>query len=162
MFNYLSKKRVRFGVLGVLILFISAVVVVSGDKSRSEKYHAIKVETEGYTTVLKVEFATTAEQREIGLMNRKSLDTGSGMLFIFPEERPLSFWMKNTLIPLDIIYFDANKKFVSITRNALPCDKGNDCPTYDSKGPAKYVLETNPGKIKDEMLGNEAVLVGEF
>jgi len=100
------------------------------------------------STKITAEIADTATRREIGLMYREKLDPEAGMLFIFDGEAPQSFWMKNTLIPLDIIFLDYNKKIVNIAKNAKPC-KTNPCPTYPSIYPTKYVLEVNGG-LTDE------------
>ena len=82
--------------------------------------------------------------REYGLMNRTTLAADHGMLFVFPEEAPRGFWMKNTLIPLDILYFDTNYRLVSAQKDVPPC-KADPCATYPSKGPARYVLELSAG-----------------
>lgn len=90
------------------------------------------------------EFAVTDDQRAMGLMNRKAMDADHSMLFVFPDDQPRTFWMKDTLIPLDIIYFDKDRKLVSMQLNAQPC-KGDPCPLYGSDGDARYVLELNAG-----------------
>ncbi len=93
-----------------------------------------------------VELADDDNSRALGLMYRKQMDDGEGMLFIFPDSQMRAFWMKNTLIPLDILYFDANKKIVSISENTPPCkNTSSRCPNYPSKKPTKYVLEINAG-----------------
>ena len=89
-----------------------------------------------------VELALTNQERALGLMNRENLPSSQGMLFIFDEERVLSFWMKNTLIPLDIVFINSDFEVVSVAK-AVPCES-DPCPTYPSAGPAKYVLEVNP------------------
>lgn len=71
------------------------------------------------------------------------------MLFIFAGEAMRSFWMKNTRIPLDIIYIDNEFRIVSVARDARPC-RTPQCPGYPSRGPARYVLELNAG-IADEI-----------
>lgn len=83
-----------------------------------------------------------------------------GMLFVFPREQPLAFWMKNTLIPLDILYFDAQLRLVSVARNVPPC-KSAVCPSYPSAGPGQYTLELNAGVA--ETLGvrrGDALILG--
>jgi len=95
-----------------------------------------------------VELAQTQEKQALGLMFRDSLEADHGMLFLFPGEGMRSFWMKNTRIPLDIFYFDAELKLVSVAENARPC-RTRQCPGYPSKGPAKYVLELNAGKAAE-------------
>jgi len=90
------------------------------------------------------EFATDDASRELGLMNRTSLTADHSMLFIFTDEQPRAFWMKNTLIPLDILYFDKERKLVSMQLNAQPC-KADPCAIYPSDGSARYVLELPAG-----------------
>ncbi|NNK97809.1 MAG: DUF192 domain-containing protein, partial [Xanthomonadales bacterium] len=75
-----------------------------------------------------VELATTSEKQALGLMFRDSMPVDEGMLFIFPNEAPRSFWMKNTRIPLDIMYFDKNLKMVSLSANTPPC-RVSRCPS---------------------------------
>jgi uncharacterized membrane protein (UPF0127 family) len=89
------------------------------------------------------EIADDASTREIGLMNRKKLDEGTAMLFAFPTPQILQFWMKDTLISLEILFFDEQGSFV----NALtmePCTK-NPCAIYKSAALAQYALEVPPG-----------------
>ena len=88
-----------------------------------------------------VEFAKNEMERSLGLMYRSSMDEHQGMWFIFPEEAPRSFYMRNTEIPLDIIYLDKDKKVVSIAKNARPYDE----TSLPSEKPAMYVLEINGG-----------------
>ena len=95
-----------------------------------------------------VELALTPEDQQLGLMFREHLDADHGMLFIFPSATTRSFWMKNTRIPLDIMYFDDQLKLVSVAENAKPCRVAR-CPGYPSKGPARYVLELNAGKAAE-------------
>ena len=90
------------------------------------------------------EFATDDASRELGLMNRTSLAADHSMLFVFVDEQPRAFWMKNTLIPLDILYFDKERKLVSMQLNAQPC-KADPCAIYPSDGKAAYVLELPAG-----------------
>lgn len=100
-----------------------------------------------------VEIADDNSERARGLMFRDSLQPDHGMLFIHEREEPQAYWMKNTKIPLDILYFDASRKLVSIQRDVPACTLGNRCPSYPSKGPARYVLELNAGEAKRLELG---------
>jgi uncharacterized membrane protein (UPF0127 family) len=95
-----------------------------------------------------VELAETQEKQALGLMFRDSLPDDHGMLFIFPSEGLRRFWMKNTRIPLDIIYFDSDLKLVSVSEDVQPC-RTQRCPSYPSEGPARYVLELNAGKAAE-------------
>jgi uncharacterized membrane protein (UPF0127 family) len=102
-----------------------------------------------------VEIADDDASRAQGLMFRDELPADHGMLFIFPDERPRSFWMKNTRIPLDIIYIDRDFEIVSISADTPPCrSRYTRCPSYPSAGPAQYVLEINGGLA--EQLGLQA------
>jgi uncharacterized membrane protein (UPF0127 family) len=91
-----------------------------------------------------VEISDTREKQALGLMFRDSMPADHGMLFIFPREAPRSFWMKNTRIPLDIMYFNEDLELVSISADTPPC-RVSYCPSYPSKLPAKFVLELNAG-----------------
>ena len=91
-----------------------------------------------------VDLAETAEQQALGLMFREEMADDHGMLFIFPVEARRSFWMKNTRIPLDILYFDGDLALVSLWQNVRPC-AADPCPSYPSRAPARYVLELNAG-----------------
>lgn len=90
---------------------------------------------------LDIEIADDDYQRETGLMYRKSMQDDRGMLFIFEDEQPRGFYMKNTDIPLDLIFLNAQNKIVSIAKNAQP----RNLETIPSEAPAQYVLEVNAG-----------------
>lgn len=92
-----------------------------------------------------VEIAETDSERSRGLMFREKLDLDKGMLFIFEEEGEYSFWMKNTLIPLDIVWINEVKEVVFIGENARPCTEEYVCPSINPGKNAKYVLEINAG-----------------
>lgn len=106
-----------------------------------------------------VELATDDAQRARGLMFRDSMADDHGMLFIHDEEAPQAYWMKNTRIPLDILYFDNQRKLVSQQRNVPPCSLGDACPAYPSEAPARYVLELNAGQADKLGLQNGMELV---
>lgn len=93
-----------------------------------------------------VEVAADDAARQRGLMFRDSMPEDAGMLFIHDREEPLAYWMKNTRIALDILYFDAQRRLVSQQRDVPPCSAGNACPSYPSRRPALYVLELNAGQ----------------
>jgi uncharacterized membrane protein (UPF0127 family) len=93
-----------------------------------------------------VEVADDGPERNRGLMYRDQLAEGTGMLFVHDIEEPLAYWMKNTRIPLDIFYFDSQRRLVSVSRGVPSCSLGDRCPPYPSAGPALYVLELNSGE----------------
>jgi len=95
-----------------------------------------------------VEVADTFEERQRGLMFRDTLEKDTGMLFIHDVEEPQAYWMKNTHIPLDILYFSRDLKLVSAQERVPPCSAGDRCPPYPSDGAALYVLELNAGSVE--------------
>lgn len=107
---------------------------------------------------VKCEIADSIWEQAIGLMNRTNLSQDRGMLFIFSDEKPREFWMKNTLIPLDMIFLDKDFKIVKIIENAQPC-KTINCDTYPSVEPAQYVIEINGGFSEKYNITNQTKVV---
>jgi len=93
-----------------------------------------------------VELALDDHSRMRGLMFRESMAEDAGMLFVFDGDYPQAFWMKNTLIALDILYFNSAGELVSMALDTPPCRTAY-CPSYPSKAPAKFVLELNAGEV---------------
>ncbi|GMB82670.1 DUF192 domain-containing protein [Shinella zoogloeoides] len=98
----------------------------------------------GKSHAFTVELAVTPRQREQGLMNRREMAPDHGMLFAFGETRQVFMWMKNTYLPLDMLFIGKDGKIRSIKENARPLDES----IIDSKGPIDYVLELNGGTVK--------------
>ena len=90
--------------------------------------------------------ADTPEQRQQGLMHQDDLDRYDGMIFRFEQEQELTFWMRNTRIPLSIAFFSASGGFVSWA-DMEPCGDSADCPRYTSGGPAMFALEVQKGGL---------------
>lgn len=95
--------------------------------------------------VVDVEIAATQETRALGLMYRESLPPGKGMLFLFPESGVYPFWMKDTLIPLDIIWLEATGEVVHVEENVPPCRR-DPCPSVTPPVEASRVLELAAGQ----------------
>ncbi|QAA81665.1 DUF192 domain-containing protein [Aequorivita sp. H23M31] len=101
----------------------------------------MKAENDSLLVKLNIEIADDDYKTQTGLMYRHSMDKDQGMLFIFPDSEPRSFYMKNTEFGLDIIYFNSSQEVVSIQKNAKPYNESS----LPSEGPAQYVLEVNAG-----------------
>jgi uncharacterized protein len=132
--------RTAFAGMSVWLAILLAIPVV----------HAAKLSGRQVTLAghrFSVELATTDTEREHGLMKRKHMAAAHGMLFVYPDAQPRSFWMKDTLIPLDILFFDARRRLINVSADTPPC-KTARCPTYASTAPARYVLELNAGTVK--------------
>lgn len=123
-----------------LLLLATTVLFANGCASANGQW--VEIAGARYT----VELADTDEKRARGLMFRDSMPEDAGMLFVHDREEPQAYWMKNTRIALDILYFDAQRKLVSQQRDVPPCSAGNACPPYPSRVPALYVLELNAGQ----------------
>jgi uncharacterized membrane protein (UPF0127 family) len=108
---------------------------------------------------IQAEVADTTEKRAKGLMYRDSLAKDRGMLFTFAEPQLWTFWMKNTRIPLDIIWMDGKKRIVHIERNVPTCSRTDDgCPQYQPNDNAMYVLELAAGVADTLKLQRGSVL----
>ncbi len=94
-----------------------------------------------------VELARTEEERQKGLMSREDLGPDEGMLFIFEEKGYHSFWMKDTVIPLDIIWINEDREVVYISENTPPCEE-EFCPAIKPDRKARFVLELKGGTVK--------------
>jgi len=159
------KKKFVLLITGLTIAIISLALIQLGtissftsSRSDSDKMQGIstvednqrfliKLVSNNSITPVYVEIADDVEERARGLMFRNSLEWNNGMLFIFEEERNLTFWMKNTYIPLDMIFINKDLRVVYIKENAQPCLEEN-CIIYPSNQPAKYVLEVNAGFVE--------------
>ena len=122
------------------------------------KMPLIRIVSDNSIISVYVEIANDPAEQSRGLMFRKSMEWNNGMFFVFDENRKLSFWMKNTYIPLDMIFINKEFKIIDIKENAKPCLEMT-CPNYSPKESAKYVLEVNAGfaqknkiKIGDKIL----------
>ncbi|WP_452228751.1 MULTISPECIES: DUF192 domain-containing protein [unclassified Lacinutrix] len=107
-----------------------------------------KAATDSIVTTLNIEIADTDYDVQTGLMYRNSMQENQAMLFVFPTMRERFFYMKNTRIPLDLLYLDNNKHIVSFQENAQPFDE----TSLPSKVPAQYVLEIHAGLAQKWLL----------
>lgn len=142
------KRLILLSALSFCIVALSC-----KEDKKAIKQTEVTFTKEGELTVLKasdstkvtldIEIADTDFDIQTGLMYRNSMKNSQGMLFVFDDETERFFYMKNTKIPLDLIYIDADKTIVSFQKNANPFDESS----LPSNAPAKYVLEINAGLV---------------
>lgn len=101
----------------------------------------ILMNSRGQSVRVLVEVAASPQERERGLMHRKRLDSGAGMLFVYPFESAQSFWMKNTYIPLDLLFIGDNLRVVGIVENTTPLS----LVRLQVDTPSRFILEVNAG-----------------
>jgi uncharacterized membrane protein (UPF0127 family) len=140
----LAQKLIPLaGLLGIIACNLHC-VTTSAPISNVSAVTSLTLHTAAAVVTLAVEVANDEPARERGLMFRKSMPTDHGMLFIFPDELPRSFWMKNTYLPLDIIFINSTHQVVGVVHHAEPLTMTpRSIPT-----PAQYVLEVNAGFAK--------------
>ena len=129
----MKQKSAKFLMI-FLLVFLS---------SCAQNYDQVLIDNGKGSIIINVQIADDNKERTQGLMFIEKLDENDGMLFIFEKEEGRAFWMKNTLIPLDMIFINDELQIVDI-KNAVPC-KQDPCALYSSKKSAKYVLEVNSG-----------------
>lgn len=127
-------------IIFILILIFIAIIVFLYFPFKL-KTKNIKINNQDFN----IEIATTPQQLSKGLSNRTNLCRNCGMLFVFPSPQILQFWMKDTLIPLDMIFIDKDKKIINIV-TALPT---KELPIYRSTRPALYCLELNANRAQE-------------
>lgn len=143
--------------LGMLLATTALAVAQSEGSSSVESPVAVEpgssplpiltiINSVGEEVPVRVEIADTDAERQTGLMGRTILEGDAGMLFVFDQEQMLSFWMKDTLIPLSIAYIDSEGRIVDI-QDMQPLD--DVPPQYVSAAPAQYALEVNQGFFEE-------------
>jgi uncharacterized membrane protein (UPF0127 family) len=138
----------RYG-LRVLLAGLSVLALLSAQTPMPAKVvRVVRGTPEQEIARFTAEVADEPEEWRRGLMERSSLAPDSGMLFLFPEVAPRSFWMLNTLIHLDIVFADASGRILNIHADVPPCIPPRRCPSYPSAAPAQYVLEIAGGRAQ--------------
>jgi hypothetical protein len=144
--NALARKSFQiFAALLIVTLFAGwALMPVSGSSDPQSPYHPVPltIDVPGQESAsFRIEVADTEEQRSRGLMFRRSLEADSGMLFVYGAPRKIAMWMKNTYVPLDMIFIGGDGRIVSIGENTVP----QSLTPVIAQGPAQFVLEVVAG-----------------
>ena len=132
----MNKKIISISI--ILFILLSILIITYKNNKDFPKEACIN------NRCFSLEVASTTSEREKGLMFRDNLLLNRGMLFVFEKSGKYSFWMKNTLISLDIIWISKDNEIVHIESSVLPC-KTDFCPSYSPSSSAFYVLEINSG-----------------
>ena len=165
--NNLKPLIMKIGIAtaGLIVVFF---FILNNCTDENSEMHYYKFKKEGELTItdsisnpiinIDIEIADNDYERQLGLMNRQSMEEMQGMLFIFPAERYQSFWMVNTLFSLDMIFINSNKEIVTIHKDTTPLSE----QSYPSSAPALYVLEVNAGFCErhNVKLGDKVFWIG--
>lgn len=146
------KSNIRNNSMFIVLIavIIIAIVGLFSDKSKkiitsySPEISSVQFDKDLFVNV---ETASTTFERGKGLMYRESLEENSGMLFVYTEPTSNKFWMKNMLIPLDIIFINSDYEIIYIVQDALPCES-DPCEKYGPDDEYAYVLEVNGGWVE--------------
>jgi uncharacterized membrane protein (UPF0127 family) len=122
-----------------LLLVLPALLIYQSLTANEVAFKSVELEIGG--NLFDMEVAKTQKQRQRGLMYRKKLAPQSGMIFLFPEAGNNNIWMKNTLIPLTVIWLDGDARVIGI-KKLKPC-RQRDCPVYGVNTPSKFIIELN-------------------
>ena len=134
-----ERRKILVLVVGCFLILSSAIFLWINRRERGQ------VCFKG--SCFEVELARTAAEQARGLMFRKELGQGQGLLFIYDQEGERPFWMKNTLVSLDIIWINQDKEIIFISENVQPCQK-DPCPVINPGQPARYVWEIPGGRAR--------------
>ncbi|MDQ2866394.1 MAG: DUF192 domain-containing protein [Candidatus Eremiobacteraeota bacterium] len=147
------------GLLAVLLQIPSPAVSMPPQTPQPQSLRAIQVEAPH--ALLHLQVASTEAQRELGLMSVTKLQPHDGMLFVFETDAPVAFWMKDTLLPLDMVFVGSDGRVRTVAANvpAVPLDEPND-KIPRRNGAAKYVIELAAGEAHKDGIAPGVMLAG--
>ena len=157
-----KKKKSRLKLVLVVIVMLLVIVACLFalnylGREDSTEHVDLKISTSGKELSVQAELAITSRDHELGLMYRDDLCENCAMFFVFDSNVTNGFWMKNCLIPLDVIFIDQDGRVVDIKEDFEPCEQ-DPCPIYVPQEPYRYVLEVNSGWCRKNDVDLEAVL----
>ena len=136
--------RRRLFIVAAALLFLFPLFAAPAQVPAAADLQPLEIATKSGVHVFAVEMASTPEEQAKGLMFRRHMPEGQGMLFDFHREQPTSFWMKNTYIPLDMIFIRGDGRILRIAENTVPLSEA----LVTSGGPVRAVLEVNAGTAR--------------
>ena len=139
-----------FLIIGLIVILAIVLTMQMQSKGQTPPAENKQIQVRINNMPYSLEVVATPQSRAKGLMNREKLGENSGMLFVFDGTSIYPFWMKNTLIPLDMIWLNSNKQIVHIKENAQACSStiGAICNSIVPLKPALYVIELNAGDVQ--------------
>lgn len=146
MMNLKARYYLLIGLIGLLSCKDSPKKIIKTEPivfKKEGELQIFEVQSDSLLASIDIEIADSDYETQTGLMYRNTMKVSEGMLFIFPNEAMHSFYMKNTGIPLDLIFIKENRSIASIQENAQPYDESS----VSSKEPVQYVLEVNAGLV---------------
>lgn len=157
----LGSFNMRSWIFRFVLVFVSSAISPLGQASSEVSFPKKKIQINSH--VLEVEWAETEQQLQRGLMFRDSVPEGTGMFFVFDQERTLSFWMKNTFVPLSIAFIDS--KFVIVDIQDMSPARSvmqTNLPSYSSRKPSQYALEVSQGWFAKQkiIVGDKVKILG--
>jgi uncharacterized membrane protein (UPF0127 family) len=136
--------RRRLFVVAAALSFLFPLLAAPAQAPAAGDLQPLEIATKSGVHVFAVETASTPEEQAKGLMFRRHMPEGQGMLFDFHREQPTSFWMKNTYSPLDMIFIRGDGRILRIAENTVPLSEA----LVTSGGPVRAVLEVNAGTAR--------------
>ena len=140
----MGLRLARSALAALAVVGLTASTASTQDRARAAELQTIEIASKTGVHAFEVEMAITPEEKEHGLMFRKELPAGHGMLFDFQFDQPVAFWMKNTYIPLDMLFIRSDGRILRIAENTEPFSERN----IPSGGPVRAVLEVIGGTAK--------------
>jgi uncharacterized membrane protein (UPF0127 family) len=140
----IGLRLARSAPAALAVVALTASIASTQDRARATELQTIEIASKTGVHAFEVEMAITPEEKEHGLMFRKELPAGHGMLFDFQFDQPVAFWMKNTYIPLDMLFIRSDGRILRIAENTEPFSERN----IPSGGPVRAVLEVIGGTAK--------------
>lgn len=157
-----DSKRPFFLISAVTILFLLSIVSYQKYQKIADE-NTIAIFTGAGLVKIRIEYARTPKELRQGLMNRTKLSKNSGMLFVFPDEKIRTFWMKDTPIPLEIMFIDTKGRISEITAMKPCAADAKNCPVYVSKQHARFAIEVNSGfSQKNKIIEGDILEISGF
>jgi uncharacterized protein len=144
LFSAIMRLAARVPELRLALALVAALIASAGEFAKAAELQTLEIASKSGVHAFQVEMAITPEEKEHGLMFRRELPEGTGMLFDFQFDQPVAFWMKNTYIPLDMLFIRADGRILRIAENTEPMSERN----IPSGGPVRAVLEVVGGTAK--------------